>query len=261
MEPTDVGGASHTYAVAGDYSVTVALADVAAPTAILAQCNGRVVCVVPVQDIDPPVDPPPAAPALDYSKLTRVDETRWWDDVREVYFLDGAGRKHGLYQSFIQSGSSSRPLEAGMYIHDRQEGQWLIYWQDGSGTIEKRHFHWNQWVGTGTQARAVTAMVRVGSGSPVHVYYDDAGVTATNWPSAVSGSSCVIHYADGSTETVAFDGQGRREGACTMTDGGGNPLMSGSFSAGVKTGVWSYYLGGGAGVSYNHGQDPPNQKK
>lgn len=260
---TSTGDASHSYAAVGNYTATVAVVDTDDPGTVVAQCSAQVTVNDPVQNVDPPADPPPAAPALDYSQLTRVDETRWWDDVREVYFLDSAGRKHGLYQSFIQSGSSSRPLEAGMYIHGRQEGRWLVYLQDGSGTIEQRHFHWDQWIGIGSQARSVTAMARIGSGSPLPVYFDDAGVVATDWPAAVAGSSCAIYYADGSIETVAFDSAGRRQGACTMVDSSGRTIMTGSFAAGVKTGDWSYYSYSGAtetGVTYKHDQDPPNQK-
>jgi len=264
--------ASHTYATAGSYAVTVALVDTAEPTVVLAQTSGRVVVLAPVQVVDdPPTGNDPDAPTLDYSKLKRVDETRFWDGVREVYFVDGAGRKHGLYQSSLESGMTSRPLDAGMYIHGRQEGQWRIHWQDGSDAIDSRHYHGGLWVGTNATARETRMMVsgRI-DGAVTDIYLDGPGMEAQDWPAYVAGRSCVLHYGDGTYETVAFDASGRRHGLCTLQhdvnvrDRGleVRTISSGQFNAGVKTGFWKYLEWSGntaTGVTYNHSQDPPNQ--
>ncbi|MDX9980713.1 MAG: PKD domain-containing protein, partial [Lentisphaeria bacterium] len=264
VETTDPD-ADHVYTVAKTYTVTVGLADAAAPTVVLVQCTGQAVIEEPAHVVDPPPSPPPQAPGLDYSTLRRVDETRWWDGVRELYYLDAAGRRHGLYQAFLQSGSTSKPLEAGMYIHGRREGQWLAYQQDGTGAIDRWEYQWDLAYGLNGQARQFSTLARFGGGgSPVHVYFDDSGVTHMNWPMAeILGQACVLHYMDGTYETVSFDAQGRRHGACTVHNSADRLLGQGTFTAGVKTGVWSYYEWSGGvatGVSYNHDKDPPNHK-
>jgi antitoxin component YwqK of YwqJK toxin-antitoxin module len=261
---TLVPNAAHTYTTAGTYSVTVALADAAAPAVVLVQCAGQAVIEDPTHDVDPPVDPPPTAPGLNYATLRKVDETREWDGVREVYYLDAAGRRHGLYQAFLQSGSTSKPLEAGMYIHGRREGQWLAYQQNGTGAIDRWEYQWNLTYGLNGAAYEFITMARFSGGSPLHVYFDETGVTRMEWPmDDIKGKACVLHYLDGSYETVSFDAQGRRHGACTVHNASDRLIGQGNFSAGVKTGAWSYYEWNGGtatGVTYNHDKDPPNQK-
>lgn len=261
---TAEASAGRAYGAAGNYAVTVELSDAADPGTVLASARANAVIRQPVQEIEPPPEPIPAAPVLNYASLRRVDEERWWDGVREVYFLDAAGRKHGLYQAFIQRGGSSKPLDAGMYIHGRREGRWLAHQQDGSGSIDQWHYQWDLVQTFNGSAHEYRTMARFQAGTPLHVHFDEVGVQHMDWPAPeIRGKACVLHFMDGSYETVSFDSQGRRHGPSTIHNAADRLIAEGNFSAGVKTGFWKYFEWSGGvatGVSYNHDKDPPNHE-
>ena len=256
----NIGAAAHAYDLAGDYTVSVSLMDAAAPAVVLAQCQALVVVNAPPQVIDPGPDPDQDAPPLDYSKLRQVDQDRGfiWDDAREVFYVDAAGTKQGLYRSFLPRSDEMVPLEVGMYINGMKEGRWLVHWQDGSGRIEQRHFHNDLWVVSDSTAVEYNTIAQLSGGQ---VVFEGELVVPTEWPAAVAGGEWRINHLDGSYEEVAFDTAGRRHGHCVIRNAANQTLMEGDFAAGVKIGVWKYFRGGGAtGVSYNHNQDPPNHE-
>jgi antitoxin component YwqK of YwqJK toxin-antitoxin module len=252
---------AHPYAGADTYTVSVELADAASPAAVLARATCRVeISALPTDEPCPCT----CGTGLNYSALERVQN--WTNgETLEEYYIDGAGRKQGLYKVFSSKDGGNQYLwQCRCYVDDRLEGWWFWYHDNGAKSSEEyyvngmRNGPWRGWSRGGSLLWESTWVNDAKEGHEVLKDDDGTVLIDQDWPVAHPDGPFVEHWPSGDNvrkEECTFAG-GRRQGLYSYWSAAGVLLLRGEFAAGLKTGDWTYYRADGTSQTINYGNQP-----
>lgn len=246
---TAVPSTTHPFAVIGKYVVSVTLADASAPGDIMARTSGGAYiedgaeglarieekgnCLVGMYDTY--IYYALGNAKVRYGKWKRYFQA--YESIMENVLIEegeyAANRKEATWKRFSLAKRVDQKVESVMnYVADDFDGPVYEY-RNGRlvwsrhyvrGVLEGRETYWDE-------SGAVTFQTDWPSRHPLDQVY------TIEWPRAIQNDPVILQ------EQCAFVG-GKRHGAYKRWNAAGILEAEGSFTQGVKTGVWKYYSGG-----------------